>query len=324
MSGLIPISSGPCEICRNPATYLSGRVGVIRQDCARCGTFQYDSSVGWTHIESPDQMVRLSGWVRDENKAGVDYPTITRDVVQRMAGMSLPRLQDRAARALAVIVRKWPGLYDWSYPNSFAQDLELQGRSYSIDQAEAMVFIRVLIDQHHLRNNQGGMAQLTTDGLLAAEALENSQRDSAQGFVAMWFDESLRDVWQNGFDPAIRAAGFDPFRIDAKDYVGPISDEIIAEIRRSRFVVADYTGQINGVYFEAGFALGLGLTVIPTCHADEAPQYFGLDHAGQPDRAVEHTHPGGGRQRPSPSLTAAPHQPSARAASRRKSGWCFP
>ena len=33
----------------------------------------------------------------------------------------------------------------------------------------------------------------------------------------------------------------------------------MAEIRRSRFVVADYTGQVNGVYFEAGFALGLGL-----------------------------------------------------------------
>jgi len=44
---------------------------------------------------------------------------------------------------------------------------------------------------------------------------------------------------------------------------------MIAEIRRSRFVVADYTRQSNNVYFEAGFALGLGLTVIQTCHADE-------------------------------------------------------
>jgi len=34
-------------------------------------------------------------------------------------------------------------------------------------------------------------------------------------------------------------------------------------------VVADYTGQVNGVYFEAGFALGLGLKVVPTCREDE-------------------------------------------------------
>ena len=53
----------------------------------------------------------------------------------------------------------------------------------------------------------------------------------------------------------------------------------MAEIRRSRFVVADYTGQRNNVYFEAGFALGLGLTVIQTCRADEAADlHFDIRH----------------------------------------------
>jgi hypothetical protein len=43
--------------------------------------------------------------------------------------------------------------------------------------------------------------------------------------------------------------------------------------------LADYTGQVNGVYFEAGFALGLGLTVIPTCRADEVPKlHFDIKH----------------------------------------------
>ena len=61
--------------------------------------------------------------------------------------------------------------------------------------------------------------------------------------------------------------------------ISGITDEIMAEIRRSRFVVADYTGQVNGVYFEAGFALGLGLTVIPTCRADEVPKlHFDIKH----------------------------------------------
>jgi hypothetical protein len=55
--------------------------------------------------------------------------------------------------------------------------------------------------------------------------------------------------------------------------------EAIAEIRRSRFVVADYTGHRGGVYFEAGFALGLGLIVIPTCRADEVPKlHFDIKH----------------------------------------------
>ena len=91
---------------------------------------------------------------------------------------------------------------------------------------------------------------------------------SANGFVAMSFDPGLREVWTNGFDPGIRAAGYALVRINDKDYVGGITDKMIAEIRRSCFVVADYTGQRNNVYFEAGFALGLGLTVIQTCRAD--------------------------------------------------------
>ena len=95
----------------------------------------------------------------------------------------------------------------------------------------------------------------------------------------MSFQEDLNDAWTNGFDPGIRMAGFRPLRIDNKDYVGGITDEIMAEIRQSRFVIADYTGQRNGVYFEAGFALGLGLTVIPTCRTDEVGKlHFDIKH----------------------------------------------
>jgi nucleoside 2-deoxyribosyltransferase len=45
--------------------------------------------------------------------------------------------------------------------------------------------------------------------------------------------------------------------------------QIIADIRRSKFLIADFTGHRGGVYFEAGFALGLGLPVIWTCRKEE-------------------------------------------------------
>ncbi len=84
----------------------------------------------------------------------------------------------------------------------------------------------------------------------------------------MSFDSSLNDAYTSGFDPGIRAAGYRPLRIDGKEHINGISDEIIAEIRRSRFIVADYTLTNNGVYFEAGVAVGLGIPVIGTCRAD--------------------------------------------------------
>ena len=43
---------------------------------------------------------------------------------------------------------------------------------------------------------------------------------------------------------------------------------IVAEIRRSSLLVADFTGHRGGVYFEAGLAMGLGIPVIWTCRTD--------------------------------------------------------
>ena len=40
---------------------------------------------------------------------------------------------------------------------------------------------------------------------------------------------------------------------------------MIAQMRRCKFIVADFTRQNQGVYFEAGFALGLGIEVIWCC-----------------------------------------------------------
>jgi len=58
-------------------------------------------------------------------------------------------------------------------------------------------------------------------------------------------------------------------RIDKKEHNNKIDDEIIAEIRRSRFLIADFTCERKnvrgGVYYEAGFAQGLGIPVIWTC-----------------------------------------------------------
>ena len=62
-------------------------------------------------------------------------------------------------------------------------------------------------------------------------------------------------------------------RIDRKPDVDYIDDEIIAEINRSRFLVADFThgpdGPRGGVYYEAGHANGRGMQVFLTCRRDQ-------------------------------------------------------
>ena len=102
--------------------------------------------------------------------------------------------------------------------------------------------------------------------------LQETYVASSRAFVAMWFDDSMSEAWDHGIAPAVRDIGYEPLRIDRKEHVNKIDDEIVAEIRRARFVVADFThgdsGARGGVYYEAGFAHGLNIPVIFTCRKD--------------------------------------------------------
>ena len=110
---------------------------------------------------------------------------------------------------------------------------------------------------------------VTVDGLSKIAEAETG-KDLSQCFVAMWFDTSMDEAYEKGIRPAIEETGYRPLRIDrTEDLLGKIDDAIVAEIRRSKFVVADFThgkdGARGGVYYEAGFAQGLGIPVIFLC-----------------------------------------------------------
>ena len=114
--------------------------------------------------------------------------------------------------------------------------------------------------------------RITIVGYRRLEELRGIQASSDQAFVAMWFDDSMDKAWQEGFKPGIEEAGYKLLRMDRKEHNNKIDDEIIAEIRRSRFLVADFTSAPEkargGVYYEAGFAKGLNIPVIFACQGD--------------------------------------------------------
>jgi hypothetical protein len=85
----------------------------------------------------------------------------------------------------------------------------------------------------------------------------------------MSFTEEMLQVYKEGIEPAIRQAGFAPMLIKNKEHINKIDDEIIAEIRRSAFLIADFTGHRQNVYFETGFAIGLARQVVWTCQKDQ-------------------------------------------------------
>lgn len=125
------------------------------------------------------------------------------------------------------------------------------------------------------RMDMPGDAQVVTGRVLSASGIEyliNLQEGeySNNCFIAMSFTDEMFKVFDSAIQPAIDATGFRPLII-SKEHLSSettINDGIIAGIKKSRFTIADFTDNRNGVYFEAGFALGRGQKVIYTCKED--------------------------------------------------------
>ncbi len=108
--------------------------------------------------------------------------------------------------------------------------------------------------------------KLTFDGLSKVLEIRDSGNQSNRCFVAMSFSPDQTET-RESIKNAILETGFDPILIDEQhiDSDVTINDALISEIRKSKFVIADFTQHKHGVYFEAGFALGLKKPVIYTC-----------------------------------------------------------
>jgi hypothetical protein len=110
---------------------------------------------------------------------------------------------------------------------------------------------------------------VTMEGWEYLSQLRQSGPNSAFVFVAMSFAAEMSELYDKAIAPAVRQTGYEPIRIDRKEHANSIDDEILGNIRKSRFMVADFTGQRAGVYFEAGMMNGLGRTVIWMCDKAE-------------------------------------------------------
>lgn len=157
---------------------------------------------------------------------------------------------------------------------SLAQDYPLIGAR---DGQEADLMIKALVARGFLRQHGGPC--LTVTGWERLDQIKRSSRLSSRVFIAMWFAPSRDLIYDEAIDPAVKEAGYIPFRVDRHDHSNRIDDEIMAGLRGSRFMIADFTGQRGGVYFESGFMQGLGRTVIWICdEADRDQLHFDIEH----------------------------------------------
>jgi nucleoside 2-deoxyribosyltransferase len=119
----------------------------------------------------------------------------------------------------------------------------------------------------------GANAQMTIMGWEEIRK-RNLSVNSKKVFIAMQFkwegQEELREQVFQKIQEACSEHGYEADLVD-QNHTGNVTDQIIADIKKSRFVVAEFTYNNRGVYFEAGFARGLDIPVfhvIQEGHAD--------------------------------------------------------
>lgn len=271
----------PCYIWNTPAseirdsdghaTYLnSPRAGG---DYAITGT----AVVTIKHLNNRERAL-LTTRLCNQRGAGIECPKVTSDTVSDVKSLRPLSTKDRLDRILLYfndhfrigeVLVMFPGEFTKADPHASM----LAAVSESETKPELDALMRLLENMGLISDETSTLGRYnftpTANGWLRIDELVERLPVSSQAFVAMWFHQSMDAAYKNGIEPAIRECGYRAMRIDNHEHINKIDDQIIAEIRRSKFLIADFTCEKEkvrgGVYFEAGFAMGLGIPVIRTC-----------------------------------------------------------
>lgn len=285
-----------CPIWQTPAREIStDNHHFFRINSARAGgqyIIRSDQRSSIIELLNDAGKARLTTWLINQRQQGEVYPNVTRkdiEVAQNAQDMSVPQRINRILQFLEAPRGRRPtqGVIIDKNPDGLTLDdkstayYELLAYSESITWASDLEILldhlakNGLVNKMHFSSHEYHYA-LEMSGFERVEELREVHPDSDQAFVAMWFDDELKSAYVNGFKRAIEGAGYKPVRVDEQQFTDKIDDRIISEIRRSRFLVADFSqgedGARGGVYYEAGFAHGLGRKVIFTCRKGEVDQ----------------------------------------------------
>jgi hypothetical protein len=257
-----------CFLCGTNATVQPGSRGGHLVQCPACARYEISGTLEVT-IAAPQWAARrhlLSGMTRASDAGDTKFLHLTTDNVEDLVAAArrpsnMIEILDNllllgAARTESFGSRVNFSPIDW--PLVFARDV-----------LEFESLLRGLAALGYWEVSSGLQGKITVSGWKRLQQIRETAHRSWQAFVAMWFDKKqMGDIFAAAIAPALRRSGYDPVRVDLLQHNDKIDDRIIAEIRRSGLVVADFTGCRGGVYFEAGFARGLGIPVIWTCRED--------------------------------------------------------
>jgi hypothetical protein len=271
---------------------------VLKLQCNVCGTVLLHESFRPNDYQSVLHV--LSGWTRERtDKQGKPLTILPNNASGQTEGLtveailslpSIPKSIDQQIIKLLKAVQNKSRYFGHEVNLNSARDYPLAYLEHFMDSANYRrpfsKLLQQIIDIGWLKSAvdmSSSCYELTVKGLREIEKSNQIIPDSIDCFVAMKFgDEYLDKAFKEGISSAITDAGYIPVQMAYLEHNNNIMDEMIASIRKSRFMIADLSFQNQNVYFEAGFAQGIGIPVIYTCHADHVDDImFDTQHTNQ-------------------------------------------
>jgi hypothetical protein len=281
------MSKTACPIWNTPADESSRDIDNTYYNSPRAGGRYGISDMARALLQKDDvtlsQRACLTTWLHNQRDVGTTWPFITAKFLRSLSSLRPLTTTERIEHTLLYfnarirvggeIVTPFGDVFD----DQDTDAIHLAVLTESVSKKELLSLLHLLLEMNYLKDRRKPHSNLfqftpTAVGWLKIEELVRRLPDTSQAFVAMWFSPSTDAAYEHGIKRAIEDLGYRPRRIDKKEHNNKIDDEIIAEIRRSKFLVADFTCEKEkvrgGVYFEAGFAMALPIPVIWTCSKD--------------------------------------------------------
>jgi hypothetical protein len=274
-----------CLVWGTPATFATTTRDAYRVNSSRAGGCFEISRSACATLEngSQNQRLRLTSWLIEQRLGGCECPVVTTKILTLVESRKPLSVHERADRLLRWLTTLSPYIGALARVIDGGNAQAIFAYSESLEGKEVRFLAKYLdscgwLDSYSVHTG-GFDTTISAKGYARLAELDTKHINSSQAFVAMWFDYGMTEAYDNGLAIGIRKAGYKPMRIDRKDHNNKIDDELIAEIRHSKFLVADFTQGENSargsVYYEAGFAHGLGIPVIFTYKkGSEATNHF--------------------------------------------------
>lgn len=279
--------SEKCPVWGTAAEIPPATTRTIDVNSPRAGGWYGVTTSAIPSLEALDDRARakLTTWLVNQRRAGIERPTINTTNVGEITSARALSYGAKVERFFLLLDH-----HEFNVGNDITLAAEVApGRTFEDDikawcecawEVEFDAFLNLLQGEGLIEPDVLGVFTLTPHGFGRLEEVSRHHPNTRNAFVAMWFDPSMAVAFEEGIAPALAAAGYAPVRVDRLHHTGKIDDEIVAQIRRARFVVADFTcgttsGEARqaiprgGVYYEAGFAMGLDIPVIWCVRADQ-------------------------------------------------------